>query len=154
VKYLKEGIKEGNPFLSLHEFGPFDMRNMGHMKIFGEVILAYTLQMNSLHRERFDQVAEESSSMGATDATSFTGIVPMRRAITYDTQAHPRASLSGPSHVGIHSTSDDPRTLVRPLSELAVSEPLTPATAKEPRRSSRLKSSMQRVFGSPRAKPS
>jgi hypothetical protein len=124
VRYLKEGIKEGNPFLSMHEFGPFVMQNMGHMKVFGEIILAFTLQMSSLHRQRLGQVVEESGSTG------------------------------GLSHVGIHSTSGDPQTLVRPLSELTVSEPLTPTTTKGPQHSSRFRSSMQRIFGTPRAKPS
>ena len=61
VRYLKEGTKEGEPFLRMHEFGPFDIRKVGHMKKVGELILALTLQMSSLHREGFDQESSTSS---------------------------------------------------------------------------------------------
>jgi hypothetical protein len=55
VKYLKEGIKEGEPFLLMHEFGPFDIKHMRHMKKLGETILAFTLQMSSLDGGHFDE---------------------------------------------------------------------------------------------------
>lgn len=64
VRYLKEGTIEGEPFLSMYEFGPFDLRNMGHMKKLGEVILTLTLQMSSLHRER------NSGAPGSLSSTS------------------------------------------------------------------------------------
>ena len=62
MKYLKEGIKEGEPFLLMHEFGPFDIGHMGHMKKLGETILAFTLQMSSLDGGRFDE--EDSGAPG------------------------------------------------------------------------------------------
>jgi hypothetical protein len=63
VRYLKEGTKEGEPFLRMYEFGPFDIRKVGHMKKVGEVILALTLQMSNLHRESFDQESSTSSDL-------------------------------------------------------------------------------------------
>jgi hypothetical protein len=87
VKYLKEGIKEGNPFLSLREFGPFITSNRGHMKIFGETILAFTLQMSSLHRQRSGQensgtprrpasaVPSPQSVSGKTDKSTYAQVL-------------------------------------------------------------------------------
>src|SRR5256885_2887309 len=49
AKYLKDGTKEGRTFLRMHEFGPFHIEHMEHMKKVGEPILAYTLQMSNLY---------------------------------------------------------------------------------------------------------
>ena len=116
----------------------------------GKIILAFTLQMSSLHREGFGQVVEEPRSMGAKEATGFGGIVPF----THDAQAQPQTPPPRQPHAGIHPMSGDPQSPARPPPELTISEPSTPTTTKEPRRSSRLKSSLQKIFESPRAKPS
>jgi hypothetical protein len=55
VKYLRDGTKEGKPFLRMHEFGPFHIKHMGHMKKVGETILAFTLQMSNLHERSGQQ---------------------------------------------------------------------------------------------------
>jgi hypothetical protein len=69
VKDLKEGTKEGEPFLSMHELGPFNVKNIGHMKKFEQTILAFNLQMSSLRRERFDQKNSGTTSVRLEQCT-------------------------------------------------------------------------------------
>jgi hypothetical protein len=106
VKYLKEGIKEGNPFLSLHEFGPFITSNRGHMKIFGETILAFTLQMSSLHRQRSGQensdaprrpasaIPSPQSLSGKTDRSTYAQVLAKGLRPTGVTKATRFASIT------------------------------------------------------------
>ena len=55
VRYLRDGTKEDNPFLKMHEFGPFRTMTSAHMQKVGKTILAFTLQMSDDHQQRFGQ---------------------------------------------------------------------------------------------------
>ena len=150
MEYLKKGTKEGEPFLLMHEFGPFDTTRMEHIKKLGEIILAFTLQMSSLHGECFDQEnsGAKSSPTGATEASMQRST---QQPVTQDTQVHPQVPLPGQSRAGTRPTSSDPQALVTPLSALTVSETPRPATAQQPQRSSQPSDSIRRRL---RPKPS
>jgi hypothetical protein len=135
VKYLKDGIKEGEPFLRMHEFGPFDVRKVGHAKKAGETILAFTLQMSKLHREGSGHESSTSNDpqtlVGPLSGPTVSEI--SRPAATAQSSLH-REHFDQES-----STSSDPQTLVEPLLGLTVSEiPRPPATVLSLRRSSRM----------------
>jgi len=107
VKYLRDGTKEGNPFLRMHEFGPFRIEHMGHMKKVGETILAFTLQMSNLHREGSGQ---ESS----TSSNPQTLVGPLSRLSLSEIARPPaaaRSSLHRECFDQESSTSSDPQTL-------------------------------------------
>jgi hypothetical protein len=150
VEYLKEGTKEGEPFLLMHEFGPFDTTKMEHIKKLGEIILAFTLQMSGLHGECLDQEnsGAESSPMGATEASMQQST---HQPFTQDTRTHPQVPLPGQSRAGTRSTSSDPQALVSPLSALTVSGAPRSITAQQSQRSSQPPDSIR---GRLRPKPS
>lgn len=60
LKYLKEGLSPGDPepFLTLHEFGPWDIKDARHMQELGPIILAFTMRAHE------DQQLESRSSAG------------------------------------------------------------------------------------------
>ncbi|KAL2005982.1 hypothetical protein VTN00DRAFT_9636 [Thermoascus crustaceus] len=52
LSYIKEGLSPADPepFLTLHEFGPWDTTNAGHMQELGPIILAFTMRAHQDQR--------------------------------------------------------------------------------------------------------
>jgi hypothetical protein len=142
----------------MHEFGPFNTDNMGHVRKVGQVILALTLQMIGLHRNRFDQ--EDPGAPGRLASVIHSRRPPSNRTapmwpstlqpFMHDTQAHPEVLVSDQSRVGPSPTSDDPHTLVEPVSGLTVSETSRPTTTEQPQRSPQPPQSTRRSSRIPR----
>ena len=151
MKYLRDGTKEGNPFLRMHEFGPFRIEHMGHMKKVGETILAFTLQMSSRPREPFNQ---ENAIPSPQLLSSKTNRGTYAQVLTKGLGPTGATKATRFSRTETGSASSDPQTLLGQLSGLTVSKTSNPTPMTPPQRSPQQAESIERRPGSPQQKQS
>jgi hypothetical protein len=135
----------------MHEFGPFVIHNAGHMRKFGQTILAFTLQMSSRPREPFNQ---ENATPSPQSLSSKTNRGTYAQVLTKGSGPTGATKATRFSRTETGSASSYPQTLLGQLSELTVSKTpnLTPTTP--PPRSSQPAESIEWRPGSPQQKPS